>query len=92
MIGDREKKVIKGLEEFVADLKPYAGNSADWQKVDNALELLKDTQYCKPIMKTAHAQGADDVWYECKCGGFLSVNWNGVKVCKKCGRAVKWYD
>lgn len=37
---DREK-AIKGLEEFKADLKPYAGNSADWEKVDNALSLLK---------------------------------------------------
>ena len=35
------ENVIKGLKEFIADLKPYAGNSADWKKVDDALELLK---------------------------------------------------
>ena len=38
---DKLEKVIKGLQEFKGDLKPFAGNKADWQKVDDALELLK---------------------------------------------------
>lgn len=41
---DREK-VIRGLEEFKADLKPFAGNKADWQKVDNAIKLLKAQEH-----------------------------------------------
>lgn len=37
---DREK-VINGLEQFIADFKPFCGNKADWQRVYNALVLLK---------------------------------------------------
>lgn len=36
---DREK-TLRGLEEFKADLKPYAGNHADWDKFDNGFILL----------------------------------------------------
>ena len=36
---DREK-LIKGLEEFKADLRPFAGNDADWDKFDNGFILL----------------------------------------------------
>ena len=38
---DKQEKVIQGLQKFKTDLKPFAGNKADWQKVDDALELLK---------------------------------------------------
>lgn len=34
-------EIIKGLESFKADLKPFAGCAADWKKVDDALALLK---------------------------------------------------
>lgn len=37
---DREK-VINGLEQFISDFRPFVGNKADWQRVDDALELLK---------------------------------------------------
>lgn len=37
---DREK-VIKGLEQFISDFKPYCGNEADWGRVFDALALLK---------------------------------------------------
>ena len=37
---DREK-VVKGLEQFIADFKPFCGNKSDWQRVDDALALLK---------------------------------------------------
>ena len=44
-----------------------------------------------PIRRSAHAQGADDVWYECGgCGKFLGVNRYSKQHCDKCGRAVKW--
>lgn len=39
---DREReKVIKGLEQFIADFKPFCGNKSDWQRVDDAIALLK---------------------------------------------------
>jgi hypothetical protein len=38
---DREK-VIKGLEQFKADLKPFCGNRADWERFDAGLALLKE--------------------------------------------------
>lgn len=37
---DREK-VINGLERFIADFKPFCGNKSDWQRVDDAIALLK---------------------------------------------------
>jgi hypothetical protein len=35
------KKVIRGLEQFKADFKPFCGNKSDWARVDDALALLK---------------------------------------------------
>lgn len=40
MMPDREK-AIKGLEQFIADFKPFCGNKADWQRVYDAIALLK---------------------------------------------------
>ena len=41
-------KVIKGLEQFKSDFKPFCGNDSDWAKVDAALALLKeDCHNCK---------------------------------------------
>ena len=36
------EKVIKGLEQFKSDFKPFCGNGADWERFDNALDLLKE--------------------------------------------------
>ena len=38
------EKVIKGLEQFRADLKPFCGNHADWERFDAGLSLLKEQQ------------------------------------------------
>lgn len=35
------EKVIEGLEQFIADFKPFCGNKSDWKRVDDALALLK---------------------------------------------------
>jgi len=35
-------EVIKGLEQFIADFKPFAGNNADWKRVKDALALLNE--------------------------------------------------
>ena len=37
---DREK-VIKEFEQFIADFKPFCDNKADWQRVYDALALVK---------------------------------------------------
>ncbi len=34
------EKIIKGMEEFKTDLRPFAGNHADWDKFDDGFILL----------------------------------------------------
>lgn len=43
------ESVIRDLESFISDFKPYAGNKSDWQKVYNARDVLKkyDNTHCK---------------------------------------------
>jgi len=41
---DREK-VINGLKQFRADLKPFCGNHADWERFDTALTVLKEQEH-----------------------------------------------
>lgn len=48
------EKVIKGLESFKADLKPFAGCAADWKKVDDALALLKAQEPRVVALKEIH--------------------------------------
>lgn len=53
------EKVIKGLEQFRADLKPFCGNRADWEKFDAGLALLKEQEaivHCKDC-KDCHIYG-----------------------------------
>lgn len=90
---DREK-VIKGLEQFIADFKPFCGNKADWQRVYDAIALLKAQEPLKPV------PAIDDVsdWLCANCyqsvvgeeeldaSGFVPVKFN---FCPNCGRAVK---
>jgi len=52
MTPDREK-VIKGLEQFRADLKPFCGNHADWEKFDAGLSMLKERESLLGIQQTA---------------------------------------
>lgn len=40
---DREG-IIKGLEQFRADLKPFCGSHADWERFDAGLALLKEQE------------------------------------------------
>ena len=92
MMTDRGK-VIRGLEEFKADLKPFSGNHADWQKVDDALELLKAKEPKPPIVKE-NAYGWK-FFYCPSCGREFNANRKHGRVneenfCDKCGQAVKW--
>jgi len=36
--------VIKGMEQFRKDLKPFCGNKADWERFDAGLALLKEQE------------------------------------------------
>lgn len=42
-MADREK-VTRGLERFIDDFKPFCGNRDDWQRVYDALALLKEQE------------------------------------------------
>ena len=88
---DREK-VIKGLEQFKADFKPFCGNSSDWARVDDALALLKEQEPVKPVVDI-------DTWKCGNCGHTLErqellgdnvLFYEQYKFCPGCGRAVKW--
>ena len=58
---DREK-VIKGLEQFIADFKPFCGNKSDWQRVEEALALLKAQE--PRVMDFDDVVGGDECWLE----------------------------
>ena len=72
---------------------PYRNTDCEIAVMTDAYNLLKaqEQEPVAPIRRQAHAQGADDVWYECgKCGKFLGDNPYSKQVCPKCGKAVKW--
>lgn len=88
---DREK-VIKGLERFIADFKPFCGNKSDWQRVDDALALLKAQEAVEPVVDI-------DTWQCGNCGHALEhqqllgdnvLLHEQYNYCPECGRAVKW--
>lgn len=77
---DREK-VIRGLEQFKSDFKPFCGNSADWKRVDDAIVLLKEQEAVKPkIDAFGHP-------YCPKCKILVYGTW---EFCPHCGRRLKW--
>ena len=85
---DREK-VIKGLEQFKADFKPFCGNGSDWARVDAALSLLREQEPVEP----KRVLGVLPDWYHCgACGMDMLDTGDGYrpKYCPNCGRAVKW--
>ena len=82
---DRDK-VIKGMEQFRSDLKPFCGGKADWERFDAGLALLKEYEPMEPI--------------ECNIPGVFQCGSCGASVmreigyrfmhCPWCGQAVKW--
>ena len=87
---DREK-VIKGLEQFKADFKPFCGNSSDWARVDDAINLLKEQE-----TEWEHLWDAPDGTFKgrCKkCGFvhfFIERHDEQYKFCPECGRRIRW--
>ena len=82
---ERWERVIKGLEQFIADFKPCCGNKADWQRVSDAIALLKAQEPAR--VKTKHNNGVT-AWYVCvECDG--SVN-PGDRYCRMCGKVLVW--
>ena len=39
-----KEKVIKGLEKFRSDIKPFCGGKADWERFDAGLAMLKEQE------------------------------------------------
>ena len=77
---DRDK-VIKGMEQFRSDIKPFCGGKADWERFDAGLALLKKQKWhvfheneegtldveCIPN------NGEEFLWYR-KCSGDMCVS------------------
>lgn len=52
---------IKGLERFRSDFKPFCGNSSDWERIDNAIALLKNADLTAlDLVATQIAKKAND--------------------------------
>jgi len=100
---DREK-VIKGMEQFRADLKPFCGNHADWERFDAGLSMLKEQEAKQAIKQTYHVMMNRDyenpvevTRYDWLCPTCKSLLCRDIDViddnyhfCKVCGQAVKW--
>ena len=78
------EKVIKGLEQFKADLKPFCGNHADWEKFDAGLALLKEQE--------AKLVRIDEDSVHCPSCGNELFTYPRQKFCDECGQEVKWDD
>ena len=85
-MDDREN-VVKGLEQFKADLKPFCGNRADWERFDAGFALLKEQEAVEPVCKMLF----DIPYYFCgKCNEMLNMYSTKAMFCSKCGHPVKW--
>ena len=81
------EKVIKGLEQFRNDLKPFCGNHADWERFDAGLSLLRGQEAVKPVCKIFF----DIPYYFCgQCNEMLNMYSTKAMFCSKCGHPVKW--
>lgn len=70
--------VIKGLEQFILDFKPFCGNKADWRRVYDALTMLKAKQR-KVDCNAANRDAAGCLGY---C--YSDNDDEPIDVCKKC--------
>ncbi len=88
-MADREK-VIKGMEKFRADMKPFCGNHADWERFDAGLSMLKEQE-----PKTGHwifeSQYCEAWSHKCsECGKRMTTAVNTfANWCWNCGAKMK---
>lgn len=94
-MSDRQK-IIKGLEQFKADFKPFCGNGSDWARVDDAINMLKEQEAKAKWIYCEDEYGQDG--YKCsKCGFFVpwfydfeAINFiNDYKLCPSCGKIME---
>lgn len=86
---DRER-VVKGLEQFKADFKPFCGNGSDWARVDDAINLLKEQEAILVDTKVIGTFNGDTEVYCCRdCRTTLDPAFH---YCPSCGQEVKWND
>ena len=77
------EKVIKGLERFKADFKPFCGNGSDWTRVDDAINLLKEQDAVEPKVSST----------EQRCGNCNKViEMDGWIACPWCGKPIAWNE
>lgn len=88
---DREK-IIKGLEQFKADLKPFCGSHADWKRFDAGLAMLKEQNAVEPIVTPwVEDEEGNIVVAKRECGKcryqFFTERPN---FCENCGTPILW--
>lgn len=86
------EQFIKGLEQFIADFKPFCGNKEDWKRVYDALDQLKKQEAVKPVIN-GHEWVCGNCGYpieSCISYNSLIVYEKCHKFCPECGRQVKW--
>ena len=89
-----KEKVIKGMEQFRSDLKPFCGNKADWERFDAGLAMLKE-QEAKKVLQIRNVTYRT-IGYCPSCGRGLDSYEDGnsgdhiTNYCYNCGQAVKW--
>ena len=89
-------EVIKGLEQFIVDFKPFCGNKADWRRVYDALALLKDEPKRGRWVEEEDVFG--DTTYVCSvCGEPWTLiegtpAENGMYYCPNCGARMREED
>ena len=91
---DRDK-VIKGMEQFRSDIKPFCGGKADWERFDAGLTLLKE-QEATMVIESENMYTGLPITHCPKCDKSLDRYLYGrqhegeINFCPYCGRSVKW--
>lgn len=82
-------KVIKGLEQFRSDIKPFCGGKADWERFDAGLALLKEQE---PTTFNPHYIDEYGKHFICgvECGSCHEKISRTYHYCPYCGKEVKW--
>ena len=89
---DRDK-VIKGMEQFRSDIKPFCGGKADWERFDAGLVLLKEQENHDKELSVRHYVGE---YYGAVCicpscdATWIMGDDDKLHFCPQCGQKVKF--